>query len=85
MGEGDATEERSGQRNRAEQQRAEQVGANEDGLPREPIDPYACKLANDSPSNEIDRGKGGRLGCIDAEANDGEEGEGSPGDKRAIG
>ena len=81
MGEGHCAEERSSEWNRAEQQRAEQVSANEDGLTRKSINPDPSELAHQHPSDEIDGGESGRLGCIDPKADDGEEGECGPSDE----
>ena len=81
MGEGYLAEQSSGEWDGAEQERPQQVGANEDGLAGESINPHACELAHHGTSDEVDRRKGGRFGCVDPEANDRQEGEGSPGDE----
>lgn len=74
MGEGYPAEEGGGEWNRAEQQGPQQVGADEYGLTGESINPHACELAHHGTSDEVDRRKGGRFGCVDPEANDRQEG-----------
>ena len=81
VGEGHPAEEGGGEWNRAEQQGPQQVGADEYGFTGESVDPHPRELTDDRARNEVYSGEGGRLSRVDAEANDGEEGEGGSSDE----
>ena len=81
MGEGNPIKDRGGEWDRAEKQRAQQVGSDEHRLARESIDPNSSELADQCPGNEIDCGESGSFRRIDAEADDGKEREGGSGDE----